>query len=233
MIAQQRILNSEILYVEDDTITREQLTAFLKPKCKTLYIAKDGDEGLQLYKRFNPDIVITDIEMPKLSGLELARSIRKVSLSTQIIIITAYKKPQYLLEAVNLQLIQYLVKPISLEKITDVLMFTSNYLDGVEVDTRMYLEENIFYDTYTKELVKNDEIISLSKYERNLIEILIEKTPAPLSYESINANIYSYGSSKNAIKLLVSALRNKIGRQSIVNVSGFGYKLNLISEKQC
>ncbi len=81
-----------------------------------LYTAIDGQEGLELYKKFEPEIVITDIEMPKLNGLEMAKKIRKHSLSTQIIIITAYKKPEYLLDAVNLQLVQYLIKPISLEK---------------------------------------------------------------------------------------------------------------------
>ena len=119
-----KIKDANILYIEDDEITREQLAQFLSSHCKTLYTASDGEEGFALFEKFKPDIVITDIEMPKLNGLDMTKKIRKLSLSTQIII-TAYTKPHYLLEAVNLQLTQYLIKPLSLEKITDALRRTS------------------------------------------------------------------------------------------------------------
>ncbi len=85
MSTQLEITDSSILYIEDDDITREQLSQFLKSQCKVLYTATDGQEGLALYKQFEPDIVITDIEMPVLNGLEIAKEIRKTSLSTQII----------------------------------------------------------------------------------------------------------------------------------------------------
>lgn len=228
MLDKQKIKNSTILYIEDDAVTRKQLSQYLRLQCKELYIARDGEEGLAFYKDFEPDIVITDIELPKLNGLELAKKIREISQSTQIVIITAYTKPEYLMEAVNLQLVQYLVKPISLEKITQILALTSKFLGGKKAETKKYFSNEIYYDTYTKELVGNDKIINLSKYERALIELLITKYPAPVSYENIDAHIYDYDGSKNAIKLLVGSLRNKIEKQSVLNVSGLGYKLNLM-----
>lgn len=231
MSARHETRDLVILYVEDDEITRQQLSQFLQSQCKELYVATDGQQGYELYKQFNPDIVITDIEIPKLNGLELARKIRRDSLSTQIIIITAYKKTEYLLEAVNLQLVQYLVKPISLEKISHVLEFASQFLDENKFDTKKKIGEDIYYDTNTKELVFENEIINLSKYERALLELLINKYPAPISYDFIDEHIYDYGASKNAIKLLVSSLRDKIERQSVINVSGFGYKLHLMGDK--
>lgn len=121
------ILDSSILYIEDDVITREQFSRFLTSQCKILYTASNGEEGLELFKQHEPDIIITDIEMPKLDGLKMAKEIRKLSLSTQIIIISAYKKSEYLLEAVNLQLTQYLIKPLSLRKITDALKLSSQF----------------------------------------------------------------------------------------------------------
>ena len=75
-------------------------------------------------------------------------------------------------------------------------------------------------------MICNDQIIKLSKNERALLELLIEKHPAPISYESIDAIIYDCEGSKNAIKLLINSLRNKIKKDSIMNISGFGYKLN-------
>lgn len=227
----KKIMNSTILYIEDDDITRKQFSQFLESQCKTLYLAEDGQKGFELYKEFEPDIVITDIEMPKLNGLELAKKIRKLSVSTQIIIITAYQKTEYLLDAVNLQLTQYLIKPISLEKITQVLELASGFLGDQLLGTKKHFSKDIYYDNYTKELVNNNEIINLSKHERALLEMLIVKYPAPLSYESINVHIYDYEGSKNAIKLLVGSLRHKIESKSIINVSGFGYKLKLMDDR--
>ena len=77
MSTQLEIKDSSILYIEDDDITREQLSQFLQSQCKVLYTATDGQEGLTLYKQFEPDIVITDIEMPDLNGLEMAKRNQK------------------------------------------------------------------------------------------------------------------------------------------------------------
>ena len=139
MLAKKIVKDASILYIEDDAITRKQLAKYFKSECRELYTAVDGQEGFELYQKHDPDIVITDIEMPKLNGLEMAKKIRKKSLSTQIIIITAYKKDEYLLQAVNLQLTQYLLKPISIEKITDALKLSSNYLDCNRVNTKKLL----------------------------------------------------------------------------------------------
>jgi len=227
----QKMKNSTILYIEDDVITKKQMSQFLESQCKVLFTASNGQEGFELYKKLKPDLVITDIEMPKLNGLQLAEKIRKTCLSTQIIIITAYKKPEYLLEAVNLQLVQYLVKPISLEKINSVLKFAAQFLDVKKPELKKKINKEIYYDLYTKELVGKNKIIKLSKYERSLIELLITKYPESVSYETIDAHIYDYHSSKNAIKLLISALRNKTSKESVINVSGFGYKINLMGEE--
>ena len=164
--------------------------------------------------------------MPQLNGLEMAKEIRKSSLSTQIIIMSAYTKPEYLLEAINLQLVQYLIKPTSLAKVTESLKIASNFLDCKSVNTKEIFTDNIYYDTYTKELIKDESVINLSKYERILLELLISKYPAPISYEMIDSDIYNFNSSKNAIKLLVSSLREKVTKEVVTNVSGFGYKLN-------
>lgn len=227
----EEINNTTILYIEDDEITKEQISIFLQSQCKKLYTASNGQEGYELFIKYKPDIIITDIEMPKLNGIDMLKKVRKVSLSTQMIIISAYIKPQYLLEAVNLQLTQYIIKPISLEKIIDALKLSSNFLDCGKIDTLHYFAEDIYYDSYTKELFSKDINISLSKYERVLIELFIKKHPEPTSYEMIDNHIYNGSSSKNAIKLLIGSLKKKISKESILNISGYGYKLNIIGKK--
>jgi DNA-binding response OmpR family regulator len=164
--------------------------------------------------------------MPNLNGLSMAKKIRKQCSSTQIIITTAYTSQEYLLEAVNLHLIKYIVKPISLIKLNEALNDCELYLEEI-IDTKKYFDENSFYDIYTKEFIKENEIISLSKYERALLDILIKNHPAPTSYEVIESYIYEYSGSKNAIKLLVKSLRAKINKDAILNISGLGYNINI------
>lgn len=225
----EKLKNSTILYIEDDKITRENVSSFLKRKCKNFFVAIDGQEGLRLFEEHNPDIIITDIEMPNLDGLSMAKKIRKQSTSTQIIITTAYTSQEYLIEAVNLHLIKYLVKPISLPKLNEALTSCEEFLED-SIITKMCFNTSTFYDTYTKELVKDNEIISLSKTERALLNLLIKNHPAPTSYEGIDSNVYEFASSKNAIKLLIKSLRNKIDKEAISNVSGFGYNVKIEKE---
>lgn len=223
----KKIKNNTILYIEDDEITRQNIAAYLKRQCKELFTASNGEDGLALFKENKPAIVITDIEMPKLNGIEMSKKIRKISSTTQIIITTAYASQEYLMQAVNLRLVQYIVKPISLPKLTSALNDCEEFLEE-EIDTKKYFEKFTFYDIYTKELVKDNKIISLSKNERTLLELLLKNYPAPTSYEVIESNVYEFTTSKNAIKLLVKSLRQKIEKEAISNISGLGYNLNLI-----
>jgi len=224
----EKIRNSSILYIEDDDITRENISNYLKRQCKQLYIAVDGLDGLEKFKEHQPDIIITDIEMPNLNGIDMAKKIRKLSSKTQIIITTAYADQEYLLQAVNLHLIKYIIKPVSLPKLTTALSECENFLDE-EIITKKYFNDSTFYDLYTKELIKDNSIIALSKTERALLELLFKNHPAPTSYEAIESNVYDFATSKNAIKLLVKALRTKIDKEAIANVSGLGYNINIMS----
>ena len=101
-----------ILYVEDEEDIKEQFSRFLKRRVKTLYTASNGKEGLALFKKHTPDIIITDIQMPKMSDLAMAKSIREVNSKIPIIAITAFNESDYLLKSIDLGIDKYLFKPI-------------------------------------------------------------------------------------------------------------------------
>jgi len=125
--------NITILYVEDEKGIRESLQKALKYFCDTLYVASDGMEGLVLYKEYAPDIVITDIRMPKMNGIEMAKKIMEINDRQHLIFTTAHSESDYFIEAINMQADGYILKPIDLDKlehrIEDILEIINLKLD--------------------------------------------------------------------------------------------------------
>ena len=101
-----------ILYVEDDENTRGMVEFFLRDKVNTLYVAVDGEDGLELYNKHKPDLIISDIQMPNLTGIEMSKIIRQNDITTPIIVITAFNDSESLFEAINLGINNYLTKPL-------------------------------------------------------------------------------------------------------------------------
>lgn len=110
-----------ILYVEDDDAIRENLVIFLSRRFRSVYTAQNGKDGLELFKEKNPDIVITDIQMPVMDGLRMAEEIKKISRDTPVIISTAFNDVPYLMKAIELEIDGYIQKPIKYEKLLDAI----------------------------------------------------------------------------------------------------------------
>lgn len=100
-----------ILYVEDEAATREQVSHVLTSRGYRLTIAENGEQGLALYRELSPDIVLTDIMMPRLNGLEMARGIRALSQEVQIACMTAFSDTSCLIDAIDIGINQFVLKP--------------------------------------------------------------------------------------------------------------------------
>ena len=110
-----------VLYVEDDEDIAQEMAFFLQSRVKTLYTAYDGDEGLALFKKQSPDIVITDIKMPHRDGLSMAEAILEISPNTPIIVLSAFNDATYLFKAIELGVYKYLPKPSNLKNLLQTL----------------------------------------------------------------------------------------------------------------
>ncbi|OGU07330.1 MAG: hypothetical protein A2075_13765 [Geobacteraceae bacterium GWC2_58_44] len=106
-----------VLYAEDDSDTREMVTKILRSNGFKCIVAKNGQEGLELYRRHCPDIVLSDILMPAMSGLEMARAIRTDFPEAQFIFMTALGESRFILQAIDIGVAQYVVKPVDLDKL--------------------------------------------------------------------------------------------------------------------
>jgi diguanylate cyclase (GGDEF)-like protein len=105
-----------VLYVEDDTDIAEEIAYFLQKRVKELYIAKDGQEGYELYKKYHPDVILTDIQMPVMNGLDMSEKIRQEDSDVPIIIISAYNDTNFLTRSIALGVTSYITKPINLSE---------------------------------------------------------------------------------------------------------------------
>lgn len=103
-----------ILYVEDEDEVRDQLYTYLKRRCRKVYTAANGKKGLEAYKKYQPDIVVTDILMPVMDGLQMAAYIQEISARVPVIVTTAFEEPRYFHRAIELGVQQYVNKPVKL-----------------------------------------------------------------------------------------------------------------------
>jgi YesN/AraC family two-component response regulator len=106
-----------VLYVEDEPSTRDAVVELLQRRVREVFIARDGSEGLALFRERKPDVVVTDIRMPVMDGLTMARTIREENKGALIIVTTAHSDTPYMLEAIDIGVDQYVVKPVSVEKL--------------------------------------------------------------------------------------------------------------------
>ncbi len=109
-----------ILIVEDDPWTREQLGDLLAGYCREIHLARDGEQGLNMYREVRPDIVITDVLMPVMSGWDMTRKIREMDSAARIVVITAYSDTDNLKESDCIS-VQYVFKPVDIDNLIDVI----------------------------------------------------------------------------------------------------------------
>lgn len=131
---------NSILYVEDEKFIREELADFFKMFCTNIYTAKNGQEGLNLYHECNPDIIISDIKMPVMDGLEMIERIKEVDHKTPILLTTAFNDLKFLHHAIELQVDGYILKPVDLEKIEEKITKLI-YLINLEKNQKTLVKE--------------------------------------------------------------------------------------------
>jgi len=123
-----------VLYVEDDSETREELELILGNWFSHLYVANNGQEGLALFQQHQPDIIISDIQMPKMNGLSMSADIKQTNPEQEIVILSAYNDVEYLFRALELGIKHYITKPVSIERLLEKL---------VEINRQMSLQEEV------------------------------------------------------------------------------------------
>ena len=166
--------NIKILFVEDEENIRINAISYLKRLFDEVYEAKDAFEAFEIIELKKPHIIITDINMPKLNGLEMIKKIREKNNHTNIVVLSAYAQTSYLLEAIELGLVKYLIKPIRHETIYPVL---SQCVKRIRNDNRTnikYFSKSCYFDFLNKKLIKDEIEVKLTNKELDLLCLLCE-----------------------------------------------------------
>ena len=219
--------NYTLLFVEDESMIRRIAVSFLRPYFLEIHEAEDGVEALELYNKHKPDLIITDIEMPNMDGITLCKEIRKVDKITPIVITTAYTNTEYLLEAVSLNLIKYLVKPIEEEPLFESLRFCFEHIEE-QNPSMIKLSKTHTFDVLNHTLIENGKLITLTESQYKLLSILIKNQGRIVSYEEIENFVwFDKVMSSDALRSLVRDVRKLIGKEAIANISKYGYRIHI------
>jgi len=222
-----------LLYIEDDKDIQTIYAEYLKEYIDVIVYAEDGEEGYEKYLTFSPDIILLDINMPKLDGLSLAKKIRESDKEVKMIITTSYADQDKLLEAIELSLVKYILKPIDPTLLKETLIKAKNEIlsKREKEDKQLFLlDENMIWNGTDEKLIVSNEEVKLTKNERRLLTLLSSNPNKVYTFFEIFDHL-SYDDfykeyDANQIRALVKLIRKKIPKDSILNVYGEGYRFN-------
>lgn len=156
--------NYSVLYVEDDKKIRDGVVHYLNSFFKKVVSAVDGKEGLSLYKKSLYDIVITDIDMPNMNGLDMAAKIKEIDENQEILIVSAYAESSMFMDSIRIGISGYIIKPIDFRQINDVLYKILYKLEK--------FRENELYKTNLEELVEIKSEEQRQNYEKTILSLV-------------------------------------------------------------
>lgn len=217
--------NKKVLYVEDDEVVRESTTLVLKLFFKDIIIAIDGEEATKISDKMLFDIVILDLKLPKVNGLEIAKKIRKRNQNCLILMISSYIEIEYLREALKIGMIDYLPKPFEFIELKKIFEECAKRFERKEY---IVLDKNLKYDYYLKIVLNEDKVITLTKNEVIFLELLIKNKNQVVSYEMISKELFNSANITNnipSIKNLLLRLRKKLDIKLVENVFEMGYRV--------
>jgi len=213
-----------VLLVEDEEKLSKLLKNAIGDSFYKFTVAHDGAEGLELFEKMEPDIVITDIMMPKVTGLEMAKKIKAKDSSVPIIILSAFSDTEKFLSAIDVGVVKYFIKPFDPDELLE-------YIESLEAffgERSLALHGEFSYNKSKKALYKKSRYIALTKKEKEFIELLVENYSNGISIVSdakIKELLWGEDVSDARLRTFVRRLREKTSKELIENIKGEGYQI--------
>ncbi len=224
----------KILYIEDDLHILNEMQNILKSFFSDILVATNGKEAFEVLNLNKVDIIISDMNMPIMDGMEFLKELRKYDDKTPFIFVTAKSEVSKILKAIELDIDGYILKPIDIKNLFEVIdkIIQKKYknYNTIYNDDIIKINNSISWNKSTKILYKNNIEIKLTKKELLLIAILLTEE----KIFDINEIIYQLWEEDDkekdyisSLKNIISRLRNKLPELEIENIYGIGYKLKI------
>lgn len=214
--------NKKVLCLEDEEAILKNICASLELFFGEVTGVQDGCEALELALSDAYDVLVLDISVPNIDGLDVAKKVRTINQKIPIVILSSHVEQEYLWRAVELKITRYLAKPYDKQSFIKALEDVALELVGRIPTIR--LNDELEYDFSKKALYSDGKIFHLSKSESRLLEYFLNNKNQTITYEQIFDYIWEYEQpSKEAIKTIVKELRRKLGKDVIKNLYGVGY----------
>ena len=222
----------KILIVEDDLDIQEMIQFFLEDQSYQVCVAEDGVEGVAVFNKEHPDMVLLDIMLPKMDGYAVCEIIRQNS-NVPIIMISALSSEADQIKGFELQIDDYIPKPISLPlmiKKIEAIFRRYDKKDEKESNEMWYREICLIIGNYR--VIIKGESIDLTQKEYEILKELMEHPGAVISRESFLNRLWKYEfyGDERAVDNHIKNLRKKLGDfgNYIETVRGVGYRLEKI-----
>jgi DNA-binding response OmpR family regulator len=220
----------KILVVEDEHLIANAIKKGLEQERYTVDLAFDGEKGLDLASNDNYDIILLDLMLPKIDGIEVCRQVRKLHIHTPILMLTAKSQIEDKIKGLNSGADDYLVKPFAFEELLARIRALVRRPKNTSTEIITVGDLSINLSTY--EVTRQKKIITLSNKEYSLLECLMRHTNKILSKDQLIQSVWSYESDilPNTVEVYIRNLRQKIDQpfklKLIKTIRGFGYKIS-------
>jgi len=218
-----QLKNVSILCVEDEDGIRDIIVKTLKYYFNEVYEASNGEDAYNIYEEYRPKIILSDIQMSKMNGIDFVKKVREVDLNVMVIMLTAHSDSEYLMELINLNINHFILKPLNLEKLDEGL---KKYVQRNLFES-LKLSDDLVLDVLKRELIyKNNERIALRKKEKDFLEMLYKNRNSVTKYEQIEFELWlDKEMTTYALRSFIKELRMKIPINIIKNIPQEGYSL--------
>lgn len=213
-----------VLFVEDEISIRISLKETIGDEFKKFSIAEDGKAGLEKFLSTQYDLIISDISMPKMSGIEMVAEIRKISKKIPIILLSAYSDKEKLLQAIDIGVTKYLIKPIDPE---ELLKTISKIIETDISNNIIKLNKPYIFDLNKNILYEGIKIVKLTKKELLFVTILAKNRGEITSKDDIKEYIWNDKDIDDTLlRTLVRRFRGKTNKGLVENYPALGYKIS-------
>lgn len=218
-----------ILFIEDDESQASLICNYLEKNFKNIQVEKNGKIGFQkfLKDRDKYDVIITDINIPDIDGIELAKEVRRVDKRIPIIAISAYDDKEYLLGAINSGINKYILKPFKMEELYNAINECLFDLSEKKIFRTYYKNQKIIFDYMNRRLISDDHSVRLTSKECEFLMILIMLKNFIVTYDEVKEFIWHKDVTNDTLYSFVKRLRKKLPAPIVKTISKHGYRLNV------